>query len=332
MKLLNTRKTAGAAPAEEQAPVSIAAANWTRGQQLATSTARVVLWGLVACAPLGLAVGAVALTAATRPAAGTVAAVAPEPGGRLEATGVAEHAVTTWLGATRSAEPQPEGLAPVADLPTKALDVSDPGAVESRWEDGAWVVTVGVTVTSTAPATDQVSEPVTVARRRYFQVPVAVDAAGRVSVLTLPAEVAGPTLTPAPSSGFRSTVPPAHPAAVAAGDFLAALLAGAGDITRYTAPGAEIRAVTPAPYIEVVVESVAAADSPSESPVEAETAVLLVRARARDATGAVTRFDYVLSMAVRSSRWEITQIRGAPQPAEEVSAADSVPTVPSTNQ
>ena len=331
MKLLNTRKTARTVPVDDQAPVKIAAANWTRGQQLATSTTRIVLWGLVACAPLGLGVGTVALAAATRPAQ-TTAAVTPEPDGRIEATGVAEHAVITWLAATRSAQPQPDGLAPVADLPTKALEVSDPGAVESRWEDGAWVVTVGVTVTSTTPATDEVSEPVTVARRRYFQVPVAVDAAGQVSVLTLPAEVAGPTLTPAPGSGYRSTVPPAHPASVAAGDFLAALLAGAGDITRYTAPGAEIRAVTPAPYIEVIVESVAAADAPSENPVEGETAVLLVRARARDATGAVTRFDYVLSMAVRSARWEITQIRGAPQPAGEVSAAGPVPTVPSTNQ
>lgn len=330
MKLLNTRKAARTVPVDDQAPVNIAAANWTRGQQLTTSTARVVLWGLVACAPLGLGVGTLALAAATRPAE-TIAAATTEPVGRIEATGVAEHAVTTWLAATRSADPQPDGLAPVADLPTKALEVSDPGAVESRWEDGAWVVTVGVTVTSTTPATDQVSEPVTVARRRYFQVPVAVDANGQVSVLTLPAEVAGPTLTPAPSSGYRSTVPPAHPAAVAAGDFLAALLAGAGDITRYTAPGAEIRAVTPAPYIEVIVESVAAADAPSEDPVEGEMAVLLVRARAQDATGAVTRFDYVLSMAVRSSRWEITQIRGAPQPAGEVSAADSVPSVPSTN-
>lgn len=332
MKLLNTRKAARTVRVDDQAAVNIAAANWTRGQQLATSTARIVLWGLIACAPLGLAVGAVALTAATRPAAEAAAAATPEPDGRIEATGVAEHAVITWLAATRSADPQPDGLAPVADLPTKALDVSDPGAVESRWEDGAWVVTVGVTVTSTAPATDQISEPVTVARRRYFQVPVAVDATGQVSVLTLPAEVAGPTLTPAPSSGYRSTVPPAHPASAAAVDFLAALLAGAGDITRYTAPGAEIRAVAPAPYIEVVVESVAAAESPSEDPVEGETAVLLVRARAQDATGAVTRFDYVLSIAVRSSRWEITQIRGAPPQAGEVSAADPVPSVPSTNQ
>lgn len=331
MKLLNTRKAARTVRVDDQAPVKIAAANWTRGQQLAASTARIVLWGLIACAPLGLGVGVVALAAATRPAE-TAAAVTTEPVGRIEATGVAEHAVITWLAATRSADPQPDGLAPVADLPTKALDVSDPGAVESRWEDGAWVVTVGVTVTSTVPVTDQISEPVTVARRRYFQVPVAVDATGQVSVLTLPAEVAGPTLTPAPSSGYRSTVPPAHPASVAAGDFLAALLAGAGDITRYTAPGAEIRAVTSAPYIEVVVESVAAADAPAESPVEGEMAVLLVRARARDATDAVTRFDYVLSMAVRSSRWEITQIKGAPQPAGEVSAASSAPTVPSTNQ
>ncbi len=68
MKLLNTRKAASTVPVDDQAPVKIAAANWTRGQQLATSTARVVLWGLVACAPLGLGVGAVALAAATRPA------------------------------------------------------------------------------------------------------------------------------------------------------------------------------------------------------------------------------------------------------------------------
>ena len=120
MKLLNTRKAASTVPVEDQAPVNIAAANWTRGQQLATSTARIVLWGLVACAPSGLGVGAVALAAATRPAQ-TIAAATTEPVGRIEATGVAEHAVITWLEATRSAEPQPDGLAPMADLPTKAL-------------------------------------------------------------------------------------------------------------------------------------------------------------------------------------------------------------------
>lgn len=86
--------------------------------------------------------------------------------------------MTTLLTATRSAEPQPDGLAPTADLSTKALEVPDPGAVESRWEDGSWVVTVGVTVTNTIPATDQISEPVTVARRQYFHVLVAIDAIG----------------------------------------------------------------------------------------------------------------------------------------------------------
>ena len=65
--LLNKRKTA-AEPSQEQAPVKIAAANWTRGQQLATAATRVALWLMIACAPIALILGAVAVAAAARPA------------------------------------------------------------------------------------------------------------------------------------------------------------------------------------------------------------------------------------------------------------------------
>lgn len=336
MKLLNKRRQpADAAPIDEDQapPAKIAAANWTRGQQLATTATRVVLWGMVACAPLALGVGAVALSAAARPAPqSTIAAAPTEPPGRLQATGMAEHAVMAWLGASRGSEHQVSGLLPSADLPAKGLNVSAPGAVDSVWDGSAWIVTVGVTVTSDVP-TDQGATTQTV-HRRFFQVPVAVDADGILSVLMLPAEVAGPT-TAAPSSGagFRSTVPSTHPVAVAAVDFLTALLAGGGDITRYISPESGIRAVTPAPYVFLTVESVMADHAPATSPAEGDSVVVMVRTRALDATESATRFDYVLAMSLRSSRWEITEIKGSPLlGGEEVPVADPDPSpIPTSN-
>ena len=314
--LLNKRKTA-AEPSQEQAPVKIAAANWTRGQQLATAATRVALWLLIACAPVALILGAVAVAAAARPAPQAIATQPSEPPGRVAATGIAEHIVTTWLEATRGTEDQLGGLLPAADLPAKALTVTDAGAVESVWDGTAWVVTVGATIASQLPAEDETDQPSTVTQRRFFQVPIAVDEAGQLSVLMLPSEVAGPSIIPAPHPGFRSTVAPSHSVSVAAGEFLTALLAGGGDIARYTSPESGIRSVVPAPYSELVVESVKSRTAVADAPREGDTAVVMVRARANDITGAETRFDYVLAMTLKSSRWEITEIQGSPN-AEEV--------------
>lgn len=334
MKLLNKRKNTAAATPEPSLPAKITAANWTRGQQLAATGARVLLWALVACAPLALGIGALALNASARPATVTAEPVPTEPPGRSQAAGIAEHAVTTWLSASRGSEPQLEGLTPNVDLPAKGLQVSDPGVVETVWDNSSWVVTVAVTVTTTLPAPDDATTPETTTQRRYFQLPVAVDPDGEVSVLSLPAEVAGPQLMPAARPAYRAQLPATHPIAAAAGEFLTALLAGGGDITRYVAPDAQIRAVSPAPYASVVVESATAADAPPENPAEGEAVELLVRARAQDAADATTRFDYVLSLALRSGRWEVTQINGAPTRSRgEVPAPvpDVSSPVPTTN-
>ena len=331
MRLLNRRKSVAAPPPVEE-PVKIAAANWTRGQQLATTAARVGLWALIACAPLGLAAGGLALaTARTTPQA-IAAPATTEPPARLQATGIAEQAVLTWLGASRDSADQVKGLLPSADLPAAGLQVSAPGVVESVWDGNAWVVTVGVTITSAVPAQEGVSDASTITQRRFFQVPVAVDAVGQLSVLMLPSEVAGPAVVPQSRGGFTSSVPSTHPVAVAASEFLSALLAGGGDVARYSAPESQIRAVVPAPYSSVFVESVKGSTAPPEQAGEGDSALVLVRVRAEnDTTGAVTRFDYLLAMTVRSSRWEITEIKGSPAAGEEVPTADPAPSpIPTT--
>ena len=328
MKLLTKRTNAAPNQQGTAEPVKITAANWTRGQQLTTTAVRAVLWVLVACAPIGLLVGAVALATAARPLPPAAAADQSEPAGRLEATGIAEHAVITWLGASRGDEAQIEGFLPHTDLPSNALDVSNPGAVSSEFDGTAWVVTVGVTVTSTIAATDDASKPQTITQRRYFQIPITVDPDGQAQVMTLPAEVPGPTMAPAPATDYRATLPPTHPAAAAAGEFLTALLVGGGDITRYTAPGSQIRAVTPAPYTQVALEGVTADTVPDETPDDGDTVVVLARARATDATDAVTRFDYVLELTARASRWEITQIKGAPAVVKEAPPPNMTSPVP----
>ncbi len=322
MKLLNKRHPPVTRDVEAE-PVKISAANWTRGQQLTTTAVRTVLWGLVACAPLGLVAGAVAYMAPARTLPPVVSAGLTEATGRIEATGIAEHVVVAWLSATRDTEAQAEGIAPKADLPLKALDVSNASAVSSEFDGSAWVVTVGVTV---IPSVDDGTKPQPLTQRRYFQIPIAVDESGHATVLTLPAEVAGPSVAAVPAPGYRATLPASHPAAVASGEFLTALLTGGGDITRYTSPGSQIRAVNPAPYSQVVIEQVTTDTVPAEEPIDGDTTTVVVRARATDPTEATTRFDYVLQLTVRASRWEITHIKGTPPtPQKQDSAVVAAP-------
>lgn len=92
----------------------------------------------------------------------------------------------------------------------------------------------------------------------------------------------------------------------ALGGFLAALLAGDGDIGRYVAPGSSVTAVTPAPFttVEVVAAgSVMWADG---------TQLVMVEVEGIDDGGSVQSLAYSLVMAERDGRWEVIELLAAP--------------------
>lgn len=301
---------------EEPAP-KVVAASWTKGQVHAATALKTLVWILVACGPIGLGLGYFALANSSR----SVVAPTPvptEPAGKQQAMELAQNAVVQWLTAHRGNEDQVVGLLPKADIPTTPLQVSDPSTAAVAWQDNSWVVTVAVTV-------DTTTEDETSSQRRYFQIPVGSDDAGSSIVLTLPAEVAGPAVVAPGAPSYRTQVSSTEPVGLAAKEFLAAMLTGAGDVTRYTAPDSTIRAIDPAPYTAVKVESAYAAAPLPEVPSEGDHIDLLVRVRTEVLDEASIGLDYALSMTLRSTRWEVTAIEGAPTTSPLTSSAPAIP-------
>lgn len=279
----------------------IVAASWTKGQVYQVRLMKMLVWTLVVCGPIGLFM---AMSNTARPGVAAVATT-QEPGGKQQAMELAQTAVVGWLTADRADEGEVAALLPSAALPVEPMQVSNPMAAEVTWQDGVWVVTVAVTVTTT-------SEDLVSAVRRYFQIPVTIDALGVGAIVTLPAEVAGPVVAEPGVHPYRRQMAVGAPVSLAAGEFLSAMLTGEGDVTRYTAPEAAIRAVTPAPYRAVAIESVNSIGDLPKEPVEGAQVEILVRTKAQVSEGSNIHLDYLLAMTLRSSRWEVTAIRGAP--------------------
>ncbi|MEW1818342.1 conjugal transfer protein [Streptomyces diastaticus] len=156
---------------------------------------------------------------------------------------------------------------------------------------------------------------------RYFQVPVAsaprADGSTGYVAMSLPAEVAGPGTVDGPHTVYGTPQPPhdRDPRVKTIRSFLAAYLAGDGDLDRYLAPRTRLTRIAPAPYTAVDLTSLAA-DGPAEAtPVPPDGTVqrLQVSVRARAADGTTLPLTYALTLKTRAGRWEIASLDGAPE-------------------
>lgn len=263
-----------------------------------------LLWLLVAAGAVG-GVAGVALHAQADPAAADGPPPAPAPS--VAAQGFAELYVRVWLGeAGRGAE---DAIAAFYPGPVRLSDVT-PGGVyvlhtttvtAEEETPGYWAVTVAATVLT---AVDGVYEPAGV---RYYTVGV-VDDDGTMAATGLPSQVQGPaTLVDAPEPAVAALSPASGEAwAEAVERFLAAFLAGAGELDRYTAPGSELTAIVPPPFVEVeVLRAGAVARSDGSLVVRAEAAVV-------DAGGLTQVLHYSADVVERAGRWEVTELHRAP--------------------
>jgi hypothetical protein len=196
-----------------------------------------------------------------------------------------------------------------------------------------WSVTVGVRVVEpdAQPASSAVGVGGGQPALRYFQVPVASageHTAGRwaYSALSAPAEVAAPTLAPAPALAYGPLQPasPGDARAQTVQQFLTAYLAGStdGGLDRYLSPGTVMQPVTPPPYTAVEVEEIAAAgpdaNDPSATgrvPVDGSRQQVMVTVRATGRDSDRIPLAYAFALTARAGRWEITSLDPAPLPA-----------------
>jgi len=247
----------------------------------------------------------------------------PEP--TVSAEGFAQLFVATWLsaGPGDSLAPFYPGRMdfgsrtplPSAALPP-ALKVLRTASIDaSEISPSYWSVTVGAQV----QAGD--ANPET----RFYRVPVLRTRIGAFVSASLPYEVAGPLGARSPSLAVGSGDHPssADPVAVSVGQFLGALLAGKGDLSRYMAPDSTVKAIVPVPFTAVEVTDIASRKIGGDANhIEVDAAAVAV-----DAGGRLASLTYPLELARREGRWEVVRILSAPSLASTQPDLSPVTTV-----
>lgn len=291
---------------------------WTFGASLATRAVHIALVGCLATGPVALIYAAAHASSPVE----QVSAAAPTPqtsttSDTVQAAATAQRLVVAWLTASEADGPTIEAqlFEPDSSIDLQ-LPTTRPAAPSRVWTENVealtinrWAVTIGAQGGPAGTGT-------------YYLVPVQVDASGAAAALTLPARTPGPVK--ASVSSLDATDPPlaiaaANPASVTVSGYLDALLAGSGDLDRWTSPGATLTAISPAPCRSVDVQEVttAAADQiPTASVDGTQLSVLAVatcaaspvKAAGTGATpvGASTVSQYPLVLRARGGRWEVS--------------------------
>lgn len=268
------------------------------------ATARVGTFGLFAALGLALVLASLAFV---RPAKEPVAVHIPAQ--TVGPEGVAELFVATWLAAspgdslapyypgTATAALRPQ-YAPVPPPAPKVLRTATIRADELA--DNYWSVTVGaMTQAGDAPVAT-----------RFFRVPMMLTRVKLYVASALPSEVAGPLGSKSPdlAVGSLGRPNPADPVAVSVAQFLAALLTGQGELTRYTSADTTVAPINPIPFAAVELTDLATRKLNGDI----NHLEVVAAATAMDANGHPTGLSFPLEMSLRNSRWEVIRVLLAP--------------------
>ncbi|QCX82264.1 Conjugative transposon protein TcpC (plasmid) [Streptomyces sp. YIM 121038] len=225
-----------------------------------------------------------------------------EVAAHADPAGYAAEFVDAWLRTTDDptspAAERARSLAPEVALPSRKDGAPMPRRVTPVRSiargGGAWSVTVAVQFEGAV---------------RYFAVPTRVSADGGSAVMTgAPALVPAPGRLAVPDSPYGVSVESGPLTATVRG-FLAAYLAGQGEVTRYLAPGARASAVSPAATSVAVREVSAREDAAADGlvPRPGARVHVLAQVEARDGWGRWP-LAYELTLSARGDRWEISAI------------------------
>ena len=197
---------------------------------------------------------------------------------------------------------------------------SQGGPLQAAGQNYAIVVSVSVVPVGADPAATP--------ERRYFSVPV-VFVGDDARAAAVPAAVAAPATGGDLTLGYRFRVGLDHSLNQSIGQFLSAMVAGAGEISRYTSPGSPIRAVTPAPYTSVqITDLVSDTDFSSGAPADGATVRVLATATVTATDRAQTStVQYPLTAIARGGRWEVFALDPMPLLANSTGASAATSTI-----
>lgn len=312
------------------------------------------MWAAVACGPLAL----VLATAGTTPAP-----IGPTPAASFDSAagpaGFAQLFLAAYLPAGAGTEdtvrPYYPPLTVLARKPATRAAAATPVLLRTQQlRPDYWSITTAVQVLSAS------SRGWVAAGLHCYQIPVLDAAAGdgtRSGVVgaqeefaagayvaaSLPQEVACPAALPAAALDYGNTqIGLSGPAPDAVGRFLAAYLAGQGELSRYTAPGRTMNPVMPPAYSAVTLRALAARGpaltDPQVVPVDGTSLQILADIEATDTTGQPTALTYALTLTARAGRWEVSAIDAAPvlagvqAAAADDSSGDATPATSPTSQ
>jgi hypothetical protein len=275
-----------------------------RGPLLGVRVMRLVLWLVVIAGPVAAGLGLVLLS---------------DLAGRVEAlSGLTEVEVPADTGPV-------EGFAEMflAAYLTETTEASLSGRLEDDWgrlvartvslgaeqiDVGYYAVTVAAVVRAdnTAPVHDAPPEDSLVYRLGVVETGLGLAVVGPPALIPPPVAGAAPDLLVGGMDGLDA-VAGLEEATVR---FLAAYLAGEGELARYTAPGSQLIPVSPAPFVSVEIleaGSVPVGDSVRE-------AVVIVEGI--DGLGRTQVLQFGLVVAQRDGRWEVVELLSGPSLAE----------------
>lgn len=293
---------------------------WTAGRAFGQKAVTGALIVAVACGPLALVT--VAVNGQSRPAIAQVIVDAPLTAQQQAAGEYGAAFVAAWLGASRENEGtlatyiNPAAVGQLSATAWKYRDLAVVSVAKSDESD-----LLSVVVAANVEEFDMESESgAMIWPRRYFAVTVRVTDAG-MSVVGLPAPVAAPAKEDsAVRLAYGQTVLQTSSARETVEAFLAAYLAGSGDISRYVSPGSEISAITPAPYMTITVTDVKSDVEPSDIPSTGSVVHVLATAEVSSASDQRLTTTYALTLTARDGRWETTSVDLAPLESVEPGA------------
>jgi len=160
------------------------------------------------------------------------------------------------------------------------------------------------------------NEPEASMARRYFRIPVVFTPTG-ARASSVPAPVAAPTAGGKVENAYSASADRSHPMVVSAQQFLNAMVAGTGEIGRYTSPGVVIDPIDPPIASAVEIETVAATEDlppASETVTDGQSARILLTVQLRDQQQRPgMSAQYALTMKARAGRWEVAAMDPVPQ-------------------
>lgn len=292
---------------QSEATAALAAGVTLEAMRRRVRLSRLAAWMAIGAGPVALGVAITSTAPVVEAAAPVKPTVVRTAAATADPAGYAQLFVSAWLRSstddiTSAHARLAQSMAPDVALPDPAAGAqSKPESVmavrSAQREGGAWLVMVAAQYAD--------------GRVRNYAVPVAADRAGSSFTVTgAPGVVSALAPAQAPKSPYGVAVSEGDLSS-AVGEFLSAYLTGAGEVSRYLAPGVKVSAVTPAPYTAVTVQrifAVEAAAAAEQVPSDGTTVRILAQVEARDEAGRWP-LGYELALKARSGRWEVAALQ-----------------------